>query len=963
MTLPISNKKFEYFHSFLTNTWDDFTLVAPELSSKVAKDSLFCQQLFEVWVGSPFVAQLCKTYPQFLEEIWQKNAWSKAIPVNDLLDNFKTHLTIDSALTEESLMEQLRQFRQKMMMYLIGRDLLNAPLNEIVTALSKLADACIQITLNYLYEIKSKEYGIPTDEEQRPLHLIVLTMGKLGGFELNLSSDIDLIFAYLDDGTLKGNGHEISYREFFTQIAQKLIHILNTITQDGFVFRVDMRLRPFGESGPLVMTYNAMENYYQQQGRDWERYAMVKMRIITGSEYEKSQFDQLLKPFVYRRYIDFSVMQSLREMKSKIASEVKLKDREDDIKQGFGGIREIEFICQAIQLIRGGREPQLRTQEISVVFKNLSELKLLPQNKINQLSESYQFLRRVEHRIQALHDEQTQRLPRDKEDQLRLALMMGFDDYTLFLKKLLEHRKKVQSIFKKFAEFSDKQEKNDAEKKKLQQLSDIWQKNVDQKTASLSLEKLEFKQPNRIYQLLEDFKSEKKFQRLVPKAKNRLDHVVPALLLQIATTDNQEITLIRILDVLNAIMPRSAYLALLIENPNASKQLVNLCSKSSLIAYQIHDHPILLDELLDSYRLFKPLSRDEIIEELSQKLNMVKPDDLEEQMNVLRQYKQTQIMRIATADLTNMLPLMRVSDCLTFLAEGLILHVLRLAWYYTLKANQIIAKDALSAIDNYVGILAYGKLAGLELGYSSDLDLVFLYTQETINYIKSIVPQAEPSVVLLRLVQRIMHFLSTQTVSGSLYQVDTRLRPSGPAGMLVSSLESFKKYQLNNAWTWEHQALIRSRLITGDAHFQNAFKRIRGATIRLKRNPVVLKEEILSMRSKMRMNTEKLTKGYIDLKLVKGGITDIEFIVQYLVLLHARDYPSLYIFPDNIRILEALAQEKLLSQQESETLIKIYKLFRERLHRLSLQETSLEIAEQEFVEERQFVINLWEKIF
>ncbi|TFT55003.1 bifunctional [glutamate--ammonia ligase]-adenylyl-L-tyrosine phosphorylase/[glutamate--ammonia-ligase] adenylyltransferase, partial [Proteus mirabilis] len=734
--------------------------------------------------------------------------------------------------------------------------------------LSVLAETLISVAKDTLYQQCCQQWGTPCDSEGKPQPLLILGMGKLGGFELNFSSDIDLIFAYPENGVTQGGRRELDNAQFFTRLGQKLIKVLDQHTMDGFVYRVDMRLRPFGESGPLVMSFAALEDYYQEQGRDWERYAMVKARVLGAEKREYCQIlRQMLRPFVYRRYIDFSVIQSLRNMKSMISREVRRRGMIDNIKLGAGGIREIEFITQVFQLIRGGREPELQSHSLLTVLNVIAKLELLSAQETSQLADSYLFLRRLENLLQSIADQQTQTLPDNLEDKARLAFAMGFDDWQMLYQQINQKMQAVSVIFTQLIGEDDENE----DEEDVSEFKRLWLLGRLPDSATLFHQGLTAEDRQAICQTLQLFRQDISKRTIGPRGRDVLDALMPKLLAKVCLQPQALVILQRITPLLLGIVSRTTYLELMQESDEVLTHVVRLCAASPMIAEQLTRHPLLLDELLDPHSLYQPLPLNAYQDELRQYLLRVPEEDEEQRLEALRQFKQAQLLRIAAEDIAGVLPVMKVSDHLTYLAEAIIHAVVHQAWSYMVKRYgepaHLAQRDGLG-----FAVVGYGKLGGWELGYSSDLDLVFLLDCP-MNILTTGAKQIDARQFYLRLAQRIIHLFSTRTSSGVLYEVDARLRPSGESGMLVSTIQAFDEYQKNEAWTWEHQALIRARMIYGDDQLQQMFARTRHETLCLARNATVLQQEVREMRQKMVQHLAPTQSNTFDLKASSGGIT------------------------------------------------------------------------------------------
>jgi len=839
--------------------------------------------------------------------------------------------TLESVADEISLQQKLRHFRQREMVRIIWRDLAGwAPLAETVRDLSAMADACIQQSLAILHQWQSESLGKPCNADGEEQYLVVLGMGKLGAGELNLSSDIDLIFTYPEGGETQGGRKSLSNEEFFTRLGRKLIQSLDNVTIDGFVFRVDMRLRPFGDSGALAASFDAMEDYYQTQGREWERYAMIKARAITGSESGKKGIMDLLRPFVYRKYLDYGVFDSLREMKGMIAGQLHKKGMEDNIKLGSGGIREIEFIGQVFQLIHGGRDKPLQQRPILTILDLLAARNCLSMNAVEDMKVAYDFLRLTEHRIQAWADQQTHLLPKEDGDRLRIASLMGFDDWASFTTVLDEHRRKVQGHFEQTLTAPQADAASD---------DSVSLLNSDNEDKIQYLQQLAYAEPEACIDKLDYLLATHACRNLGNTERERLERLLPLLVQAAANVKNADSCLARLLSLLEAIMRRSAYMSLLVENPMALSQLVKLCAASPWISGQLTRFPVLLDELLDPRTLYEVPARAEQEKELEMRLATVDKADLEQQMYLLREFKQITSLHVAAADVTDVLPLMKVGDQLTELAEIQLQKVMQLAWRHLVARHgypPCTDNDNLSQCG--FTILAYGKSGGLELGYGSDLDLVFLFDDAANQGETNGERPIDALMFYTRLAQRMIHLLNTVTAGGILYEIDMRLRPNGTSGLLVTAVSGFEEYQNSEAWTWEHQALVRARCVAGDETLTQKINDIRQQILTKKRDHETLLTEVSDMRAKMRENLDKSTDQLFDLKQGKGGITDIEFMVQYAVLAWSETLPELLVYTDNIRLLGALRDTGKLTEDESRMLADAYRFYRGVANHCVLQE-------------------------
>lgn len=911
-------------------------------------------QAQSVLTFSDFVQDSIVANPKWLGEL------ESAPPTSGEWQHYAIWLqTALQAVTDEvSLMRTLRQFRRRVMVRIAWAQALGLVEEEdILQQLSVLAETLIVAARDWLYDACCREWGTPCNPDGVAQPMLVLGMGKLGGGELNFSSDIDLIFAWPENGVTRGGRRELDNAQFFTRLGQRLIKVLDQPTQDGFVYRVDMRLRPFGDSGPLVLSFAALEDYYQEQGRDWERYAMVKARIMGDNDSAHArELRAMLRPFVFRRYIDFSVIQSLRNMKGMIAREVRRRGLKDNIKLGAGGIREIEFIVQVFQLIRGGREPALQSRSLLPTLAAIDQLHLLPEGDASTLCEAYLWLRRLENLLQSINDEQTQTLPGDELNRARLAWGMGTENWDALSSQLEAHMAAVRRIFNELIGDDETDASDDALSEHWREL---WQDALQEEDTTPVLAHLSDEDRRRVVALIADFRNELDKRTIGQRGRQVLDHLMPHLLSDVCSRDDAPVPLSRLTPLLTGIITRTTYLELLSEFPGALKHLISLCAASPMVASQLARYPILLDELLDPNTLYQPTAMNAYRDELRQYLLRVPEEDEEQQLEALRQFKQAQLLRVAAADIAGTLPVMKVSDHLTWLAEAIIDAVVQQAW------GQMVARYGQPThLNDREGrgfaVVGYGKLGGWELGYSSDLDLVFLHDCP-VEVMTDGKREIDGRQFYLRLAQRIMHLFSTRTSSGILYEVDARLRPSGAAGMLVTTTESFADYQKNEAWTWEHQALARARVVYGDPQLTAEFDAIRRDVLMTPRDGDTLQTEVREMREKMRAHLGNKHKDRFDLKTDEGGITDIEFIAQYLVLRYAHEKPKLTRWSDNVRILEGLAQNDIMDEQEAQALTRAYTTLRDELHHLALQELPGNVALSCFAAERQLIKTSWDK--
>ncbi|HCG8266968.1 TPA: bifunctional [glutamate--ammonia ligase]-adenylyl-L-tyrosine phosphorylase/[glutamate--ammonia-ligase] adenylyltransferase [Vibrio parahaemolyticus] len=854
----------------------------------------------------------------------------------------------------------LRQFRNREMVYIAWKDFLHAwTLEESLRHLSQLAEAMIFETYQWQYKICCAEWGMPTNAEGEAQPMLIIGMGKLGGGELNFSSDIDLIFTYPENGETQGARRSIANAQFFTRLGQRIIKALDQQTFDGFCYRVDMRLRPFGESGPLVMSYAALEDYYQEQGRDWERYAMIKARVMGCEMYPQYQeLRKMLRPFVFRRYIDFSAIQSLRRMKSMISSEVRRRGLTNNIKLGAGGIREIEFIAQVFQLIRGGREPSLRNRGLLETLSGIEELALLTPQEVSNLEAAYKYLRQLENLLQAMADKQTQTLPDCDIERLKLATAMQLESWDLLIEQTQQHMNKVHQVFETLIGDDEEDEGSSIAR----HFHELWDMANKQDVLELILEQdIQVEEPAIFSKAIINFKADLVKKTLGPRGREVLNRLMPKVFDAVFAHPDAQFGLPRVLHLLHNICTRTTYLELLDEHPAALVQLVRLCTASPMISEQLSRYPILLDELIDPQQLYNPIPLDSYRTELRDFLARIPEDDMEQQMEALRQFKQICILRIAAADIAGVLPVMKVSDHLTYLAEAIVEAVVSQAWLQVSEkyGEPTHVKDREG---KGFAVIGYGKVGGWELGYNSDLDIVFMHDCP-VNVYTDGKKEIDGRQFYLRLAQRIIHIFSTRTASGILYEVDTRLRPSGASGLLVSPTDAFEDYQHQDAWTWEHQALVRARMIYGDEPLAIAFHNTRHDVLCKPRDEQTLKKEVVEMREKMRAHLGGKKSGRFMIKQDVGGITDIEFLAQYLVLNYSHEKPKLTRWCDNVRIYETLIAQGVMEEDQAMQLIRAYTTMRNEIHHRNLLNLDADVVEDKFVAEREWVKQAWNQWF
>jgi [glutamine synthetase] adenylyltransferase / [glutamine synthetase]-adenylyl-L-tyrosine phosphorylase len=935
---------------------DEARELEPERWTHILTTKDVARSLARVWACSEFVAASCLRDPTLLERLIADGR------LLERADKDWIHRDLPEAAgesTDEMLMEVLRRFRRRHMVRIAWRDLAGwADLDETLHDLTQLADACIGFAYRRMYASLCTRYGTPRGQfSAEPQPLMILAMGKLGGEELNFSSDIDLVLVYPEEGETDG-ARSTSNSEFFLRLSQKIVQMLAAPTVEGFAYRVDLRLRPFGDSGRVALSFDAFENYLQQHGRDWERYAYVKARPVTATEHFSALYEQVLRPFVHRRYLDFGVFEALRDMKAMIAREVERRELVDNIKLGPGGIREIEFIVQAFQLIRGGNDRRLQTRRLRAVLPHLSSERLLGARAVRELDAAYCFLRELENRLQEWNDEQLHELPEDDAARQRLVYAMNAASWNALLERLDVHRECVTRHFK-LTVFGPAGESSDG----AMLPPALFDLDAAPDERNALLKKMGFADPRETGERLDELRSGSYYRRLDTTGQRRLRELLPRLLPAIARSGAPAVTLTRIAKILEMIGGRTVYLALLNENAAALQRLVDLCAQSQFLADQIAAHPLLLDELIDKRLIEAHATREEFAADLAARHPMMASEDPERQVEILLQFQRAAIFRVALEDLSGRLPLMKVSDRLTDIAELIVSEALRLAWLQLVSRHGVpkVSVDGTTREASML-VVAYGKLGGLELGYGSDLDLVFLHDSSGEMQRTDGAQPVENTVFFQRLGQRLVHLLTVHSAAGRLYEVDTRLRPGGNRGLLVQSLGSFRDYEFQEAWTWEHQSLLRARAIAGAPALREEFETARIEILRKGVRRDDLRQEVRKMRERMRDNLSKAKSGQFDLKQDAGGIADLEFLVQFWMLKWADRYPEIVTFSDNIRQLETLASGNIVPQTRVDFLVNTYRQYRARLHHLSLDGAKSVVGEEEFRAERAGVIGIWQEV-
>ena len=890
--------------------------------------------------------QLCRT-PTLLDSLHRLEKFN--------LDQVKLTKACDQAQEIANTQKALRQHRHTKMIEIIYLDVIdNIPLQRVLRHLSDLADQLIRCALTAAERKLVAKHGQPVDIDGQPITLNIIAMGKLGGRELNFSSDIDLICSYANEGDLTGYGH-LAYQEFFTRVVKLFTKLLNDTTEDGFVYRVDLRLRPWGDSGPVALHHLALEHYYQLHGREWEQYAMVKARMVTGSDSDRAFIQSIIKPFVYRKYHDYRVFEGLASLKDQIDHQARSKNMHDNIKVGNGGIREIEFFVQAFQILKGGRNNKLQSQQIFICFDILQTQNIIPKKTIEELREAYVFLRQLENKIQMIADEQSHSCPQNKLIQQRIAYTLSLKNWQSVQKILNEHRSKVSHHFTELFKRETGTDKNIS-------LSDAFSEDKTDNQQIELLESYKLNQTAEISQQLTEFFTSKAWGFMSARAKQRFSTLLPDLLRSVSQTKNHLILLNRLLNLFSSIAGRSVYFELLHQNGHLLDKLVHLFNKSEWIAQEVSQYPMLLEYLIQPDNNKDKFDREQLERNLQIQLDNVS-GDTELELDSLRLFKREQTIIIAIAELSEQITPLAVSQYLTELAE-VVLHAVYQLACITLKDQYGTPQCTVAGVTREANfaIIGYGKLGGREMHYQSDLDVIFLHDSAGSEQTTSGKKNIDNGVYFARLAQKIISLTSILTSSGKLYEIDSRLRPEGASGLLVSSDHAYLQYQLNNAWTWEHQALVRARHVGGSPELKSTFQGMRQKILSIERDPHKLKQDIIEMRIKIDQNKAPKEGEYRNLKYSKGCMVDIEFMVQYWTLLHANKVSSVSTYSDNIGLINELFRLGLISSEQSQ-LVDIYQTYHRWLHRTVLQNNPAEIANEKIAMAVEHVNHCWNECF
>ncbi|PNS08500.1 bifunctional [glutamate--ammonia ligase]-adenylyl-L-tyrosine phosphorylase/[glutamate--ammonia-ligase] adenylyltransferase [Solilutibacter silvestris] len=800
----------------------------------------------------------------------------------------------------------LRRYRQAESTRLVWRDVLGLDsVEETLRGSSRLAEQCLALALTALERDFAERHGVVRAADGGVQRLVVFALGKLGGGELNFSSDIDIVFAYPEDGASDG-ARPLDAEQYFARLGQQLAKLLDEVTAEGFSHRVDLRLRPYGNAGRMAWSFSALEQYFQREGRDWERYAWQKARPVAGDIDAGELFLRMLRPFVYRRYLDFGALEGLREMKALIAAEVARREMQDDIKRGPGGIREIEFLAQALQLIRGGREPALQQRGLLAALDALVTAGQMDAAVGAALRDDYRFLRRLENRLQMLRDAQTYAFPESPGDRERIATTLGHADWDGLLADLDVHRVRVANEFSALLGSRRDSDEKDG-------LSGYWRSLPDGGEASL-LAGTGFADVESADQQLRQFVRGLSPAVMSDVARARLDRLMPALLATSGRAAQPDLALSRALSLVQNVLRRSNYLALLDEQPQALERLIDALSRSALLGERVAAHPVLLDELLDR-RAAGDLPDAATMGEACARALEHGDGDVEQSLVLLNETRQALSFRIALAALDGQQPASASTQQLAWLADAVVASVVRLAWTDLVRAHGRVA-------DARFAVLGYGSVGGEELGFGSDLDLVFLHDGDDTAQSDGARP-LDATRWFARLAQKIVSLLQTPTRAGRLYDVDMRLRPDGASGLLVTSLAAYADYQRHRAWTWEHQALVRARCVMADpeGRLANDFDAVRAEVLEQSRDATTLAADVIAMRQRMRRELDRGDARWFDLKQGEGGLVDLEFLLQALVLRHADAHPRLCVPRRSVDLIAALAGAGILASGPAAALL------------------------------------------
>lgn len=860
------------------------------VAERIRRTLLASDFAFETWRNQPLLLS-----PQGLERLRVNGDASTRIDALKLETD------------ESACMAALRRFRHAEALRLVFRDVNGLDdLPETLSATSVLYEALLGAALDWSERMLATRYGHPRGEDGSLQRLVVVGFGKLGGGELNFSSDIDLVLAYPQGGESDG-ARMLDNSEYFVRLGRQLVRLLHEPTTDGICARVDLRLRPFGNAGRLALPFSAMEQYYQREGRDWERYAWIKARTVAGDRSAGKQLQEMLRPFVYRKYLDYTAFAGLREMKALIDAEVARKDLADNLKLGPGGIREIEFIAQLVQLIRGGREPSLRVRGLLPALTACEARGHIPAARARALREAYVFLRRLENRVQMMRDAQTHDLPDDPLTRERLALALDYPAWEPLADELAKHRDIVANEFEAvlMPEGGAKSTVPAAD-------AILWKKACDESLEASMLEASGFIPGVEALEALLKLPQAAPLRAMSARAREQLDHLMPQLLASARDTAAPVPCLLRLCRLVQAVARRPSYLALLEEQPSARKRLAQLFAASAFLAERVIAQPLLLDDVLDPRIDQLPLKRADISAEIAHVLTTLDEREAEAELERINEFKSSIAFRLGLAFNDGRADAVATARRLGALAEAVVNAVAALA-----EREVIAVHGRLPGEGSGFSILGYGSLGGEELGFASDLDLVFVFDGQRAQAVSDGARPLEGSRWYQRLTQRVMNWLTVLTRAGRLYEVDTRLRPDGSKGLLVGTLDAFVAYQESRAWTWEHQALLRARPVAGDAVLNAELSDVRRRTLAVPRERAAVLAEVGSMRQRWRAERDRSDAAQIDLKQGHGALLDIEFALQGLVLAHAAKLPNLLTMTSNAGLIELCRNEGLLDTAQA----------------------------------------------
>lgn len=847
----------------------------------------------------------------------------------------------------------LRILRQLVMERLIQLDCDGqAPLSDITCAVTELAELALDRACRHARQELDARHGAPRGPEGQPVQLWIIGMGKLGARELNVSSDIDLIYVYEHDGETAGlaDGRgRISNHEYFARAVKAIYSLVGDTTEHGFVFRVDLALRPNGNSGPAAVSLAALEEYLQVQGREWERFAWLKSRVVAPRECIASTEVQALRgvvlPFVFRRYLDYSVFDALRLLHSQIRDHAAKRsaghpERANDVKLSRGGIREIEFTVQLLQVVRGGQFPELRRRPTLDALQRLAQAGLMPQETADALARAYVFLRRVEHRIQYLDDQQTHVLPTRDDDLAWIARTMGYPDCCAFLHELDAHRELVAQEFDTLLGGNGKKQCSKG--------------GCGGPRAAAppppELEALLEQLPSGFRERVAEWRSHPRVQGLRDETRARLFRLVQRTAQWLTEGRVTEEAAVRMANWLEPLLRRDSYLSLLLERPSVHEQMLHLLGAARWPARYLLQHPGVIDELVGDALLAERFSVADFERELAMRLASITStgeDDDETLLNLLRRAQHAETFRTLARDVEHRITVEQVADDLSALADSVLRVTAQWCWSRLKTRHREVPQFA---------VIGYGKLGGKELGYGSDLDIVFVFDDDD---------ERAPE-VYAAFVRKLINWLTVKTGEGDLYEIDTALRPNGSSGLLVTRFEAYANYQerrgSNTAWTWEHQAMTRARFVMGSPQLETRFDAVRTAVITSPRDPVALREEIVSMREKV-AQAHPTRDGQFDVKHSPGGMVDAEFAVQYLVLSQAAAHPELVANVGNIALLQRAEQVGLLPSGVGHAAADAYRELRRVQHRARLDEVPTQVMPPALQAERDAVLALWAAVF